>query len=239
MEKLKKVTGLWNVRHKWPSSKLPLEIIKTNILSKIHDDHLKNVISRVLKRFSFDLAWWPNFWLQVTQFWTRCRNHQEEHLEYSWWLFKQEGQDGPVSLTWLPDKSESIGLSVQKKKLNTDFQAGGHHGFPIRMILASFYLPVTSILPMKFQSIALLVQEKKFKMDLQHFNTPILPIKFRVSGPFYSGEVQNRFSRWQLWRQSCISDRNDFSYFWSTSQLDDFYQVSSQLAFWFRRRSEK
>ena len=32
---------------------------------------------------------------------------------------------------------------------------------------------------------------------------------------------------------------NDFSYLWSTSHLDDSYQVSSQLAFQFRRRSKK
>ena len=68
MEKLKEVAGPWNICHKWPSSKLHLEIIKTNILSKIHDDHFKNVTSRVLTRFSFDLAWWPSVWLQVTQF---------------------------------------------------------------------------------------------------------------------------------------------------------------------------
>ena len=33
-----------------------LEIIKTNMLSKIHDDYLKNVTTRVLTRFSADLA---------------------------------------------------------------------------------------------------------------------------------------------------------------------------------------
>ena len=47
--------------------------------------------------------------------------------------------------------SESIGLSAQEKKFNIDFQDGGHLGFPIRMILATCYLQVTSILPMKFQ----------------------------------------------------------------------------------------
>ena len=40
--------------------KLDLEIIKLNILSKIYDN-LKNVITIVLKWFSFDLAWWPSF----------------------------------------------------------------------------------------------------------------------------------------------------------------------------------
>ena len=47
------------------------------------------------------------------------------------------------------------------------FQDGGHLGFTIRTILATFDLQVTSILPMKFESISLLVQEKKFKTDFQ------------------------------------------------------------------------
>ena len=63
---------------------------------------------------------------------------------------------------------------------------GGHLGFPIGTFLAIFYLHVT----------------------------PMLPIKFRVSWPFGSGEeVQNRFSRWWSEQPSWISDRNDFSYF--------------------------
>ena len=45
--------------------------------------------------------------------------------------------------------SESIGLSVQEK-FNIDFQDGGHLGYPIRMILATSELLVTSILPVKF-----------------------------------------------------------------------------------------
>ena len=47
--------------------------IKTNILSNIYDDHFKNVTSRALKRFSFDLASgdlasdikWPSFKLDL------------------------------------------------------------------------------------------------------------------------------------------------------------------------------
>ena len=61
-----------------------------------------------------------------------------------------------------------------------------------------------------FESIALLVQEKKF-----------------------------RFSRWLPQPQFEISYHNDLSYFWSTSHPDASYQVSSQLAFQFRRRREK
>ena len=40
-----------------PSFKLDLEIIKTNILSNIYDDFLKNVTSGMLTSFPFDLAW--------------------------------------------------------------------------------------------------------------------------------------------------------------------------------------
>ena len=39
-----------------PSFKPDLEINKTNILSKIHDDCFQNVTARVLTRFSADLA---------------------------------------------------------------------------------------------------------------------------------------------------------------------------------------
>ena len=46
---------------------------------------------------------------------------------------------------------ESIGLSVQEKKLNIDFQDGGHLGFLIRTILAIFDLQVTLMLPTKFR----------------------------------------------------------------------------------------
>ena len=53
---------------------------------------------------------------------------------------KQEGQDGPVSLTSLLDKFESVGLLVQEKKFNIDFQDGGHHV----MILATFDLQWSS-----------------------------------------------------------------------------------------------
>ena len=49
-------------------------------------------------------------------------------------------------------------------------------------------------------------------------------------------EAKKRFSRW---RPSWISDRHDFSYFLSTSHPDASYNVWSQLAFRFRRRSEK
>ena len=100
---------------------------------------------------------------------------------------------------------ESIGLSVQEKKRKIDFQDGSngsHLGFLIGTILAIFDLQVTLM----------------------------LPSKFGVNWPFVSGEeAKNRFSRWRPWRPSLISDRHDFSYFWTTGHPDASYQVSSQL----------
>ena len=56
----------------WPSFTHILELIKTNILSKIHDYCFKNVTARVLTRFSADLARdlvfdpkWPSFKLDL------------------------------------------------------------------------------------------------------------------------------------------------------------------------------
>ena len=76
--------------HKWPSFQLDLEIIKTNILSKIHDDCFKKVVARVLMKFSTDLARWPSFLPHVTQYRTGPWNHQDKHFEQdSWWLLQK------------------------------------------------------------------------------------------------------------------------------------------------------
>ena len=117
-------------------------------------------------------------------------------------------------------------------KYNKHKQDGSHLGFPIRMILATVDLQVTSILPMNFESIALSAQEKKFKTDFQDGHhgcnlgfpiamiwaifypqvIPMLPTKFRVNWPFSSEEERkNRFSKWP---HSWISNWNDFSYFY-------------------------
>ena len=68
---------------------------------------------------------------------------------------------------------------------------------------------------------------------------PMLPTNFQVNWPFSSGEVKNTFSKWRPWRPSWVSDLNTFSYFLSTNLSDRSYQVSSQVAFWFRRISGK
>ena len=87
-----------------------------------------------------------------------------------------------------------------------------HLGFPIRTISATVDLQVTLILTIDFESIALLVQEKKFKIDFQ------------------DGHL-GRHLGFPIRTISAISDlqvTNDAS-----------YQVSSPVAFRFRRRSEK
>ena len=56
----------------------------------IHDDCLKNVTARVITRFSPDLARWPSFWPQVTQFRTWPRNHQGKHSEQDSWRLLQQ-----------------------------------------------------------------------------------------------------------------------------------------------------
>ena len=98
-----------------------------------------------------------------------------------------------------------------EKKIFQDGHHRSHLGLLISTILAIFDLQVTLM----------------------------LPTKFGVNWPFGSGDAaKNRFSRWRPCRPSWISDRIHFSYFWSTSHPDASYQVSSQLPFGFRRRSE-
>ena len=153
--------------------------------------------------------------------------------------------------SFLP-RFESIGLLIQEKKWKTDFQdcpMFGHLGFWIRTILLFFDLQATLIFP--FESAGLSVQEKKWKIDFQdgshggHLGFPILaifdlqvtlilPTMFQIHKPFSTEEAKNRFQKGPPLLPSWISDRNNFL---STSHPDASYQVSSQLPFWFRRRS--
>ena len=161
-----------------------------------------------------------------------------------------------LQVTWMfPTKS--IGLSVQERKWKIDFKNGGQLGFSMGKILASFDLQVIPMLLTKFQVNWLRFRRRKnrfFQDGLScccHLEFPIrpilaifdlqvtlmLPTKFQVKWSFCSGEVKNRFSRWL---PSWISHGEGFSYFWSTNLPPNaFYQVSSQLAFRFRRRSKK
>ena len=110
---------------------------------------------------------------------------------------------------------ESTGFFNLGEEAKMDFQdglKGSHLGFPIGTILAIFNLQIITM----------------------------LPTKFRVNWSFSSEEeAKNRFSRWPPWRRSWTFDRDDFCYFWSISHPNASYHVWSQLAFGFRRRSEK
>ena len=138
-----------------------------------------------------------------------------------------------MPLYFLP-RFESTGPLVQETKGKINFQDGCHGDhleFPIGMLLAIFDLQAAPILPIRFGSTGLLVPNWFLTcchgghlgfliwtilaiFDLQV--ALILPIKFCVNRLFNSGEeAKNRFSRW---RPSWISDQNNFSYFWSTSQ---------------------
>ena len=144
---------------------------------------------------------------------------------------------------------------TQEKKRKIDFQdgdQGGHLGFSIGTILATFDLQVTPMLPTKFRVNWHFGLGEQAKNRFSRFRigkiiaifdlhvTPMLPSKFGVNWPFGSGEeAKNRFSRQLPWQPSWISDRNNLSYFLSTSHPNASYQVWSQLAFGFRRRSEK
>ena len=71
--------------------------------------------------------------------------------------------------------------------------------------------------------------------------TLMLPIKFHLNWPFGSGEkAKNRFSRWLSRWPFWISNRNtcNFNYFLTTSHSDASFQVLSQMAIQFRRRSK-
>ena len=90
-----------------------------------------------------------------------------------------------MSLRYFLSNFESMGISIQKKKFNIDFQdgnCGGHLVYLIGTILATFDLQATSMIITKFQ----------------------------VNWPFSSGEeAKNRFSRWPSW----ISYWNDLATF--------------------------
>ena len=142
-------------------------------------------------------------------------------------------------------------------KYNKHKQDGSHLGFPIRMILATVDLQVTSILPVNFVSIALLVQEKKFKTDFQdgrqsrNLGFPITtfelfliyksPRCFLPSFESIGLLVQKKKGKidFQDCRHLGFPIRTILAIFISTSHLDASYQFSNQLALWFKKISKK
>ena len=84
---------------------------------------------------------------------------------------------------------ESIGRSVQEKKLSINFQNGGHLGLPIRMISATFDLDTSDVVSNQ------------------------LAFWFRIK------QNQNRLSTWLLGRPSWIPKQHDFRYFLSCKKV--------------------
>ena len=81
----------------------------------------------------------------------------------------------------LPSSFKPIYFLFQVKMRKIGFQDDGHLVYSIGAILATFYLQVT----------------------------PMLPTKFHVNWPFFSGEeVKNKFLRWWPWQPSWILDWN-------------------------------
>ena len=112
-------------------------------------------------------------------------------------------------------------------------------GFPIGTILFVFFIHVALILP-PFSSEE--EAQNRFPrwlsswiLDWNDFNN-FWFTSFESIGllAFGSEEAQSRSSICLQWRQPWIYNLNDFPYFWSTSHPDTSYQVSSELAFWFR-----
>ena len=103
-----------------------------------------------------------------------------------------------------------------------------HDFFTIGMILAIFDLQVTPMLPTKFgvnwpfgSGEEAIGGHLGFRIGTILSQSPMPPTKFGVNWLLGLGvEAKNRFSRWRPWRPSWISDRHDFSYFWSTSHPD-------------------
>ena len=149
----------------------------------------------------------------------------------------------------LPMNFESIALLVQEKKFKTDFQDGWD--FLSQRFELFFYLQVTPMLPTKFRVNWPFSSEEEGKNrfsrwppswisdwnDFSYFHIYkssrcFLPI-FKSTGPLVQENKQKkRVSRWDF-------RSKQFKLFRSTSHPNASYQVSSQMAFQFRRRSEK
>ena len=79
-----------------------LDIIKTNIQQKFQHAKIKNTASRVLTRFSFNLAYWPSFWHNMTHIRIWPKYHQDKLSDKSSRCSsKQEGQSVPKSIHWV------------------------------------------------------------------------------------------------------------------------------------------
>ena len=137
-------------------------------------------------------------------------------------------------------------------KYNKQKQDGSHLRFPIRMILATVDLTSHLHISNELESIVLSVQEKKtFKMDamaaIWDFLSQQFELFFIYKSPrcflpsFESNGISVQEKKWKTdFQDGCHGGHLGFlTATCSTSHPDTSYQVSSQMAFQFRRRSEK
>ena len=159
----------------------------------------------------------------------------------------------------LPSKFQvnlSFGSGGEAK---TDFQdgnCGGHLGIPIEMILPLFNQQVTPMLPTQFQVNwpfglggegknrfsrwrprwpSLILDRELFELFLIHKS----PQCFLPSQLAFREKLKIEFQDGHHSSTLGFLVRRILDIFWSTSHPNASYQVSSQLAFQFRRRSEK
>ena len=131
------------------------------------------------------------------------KKFKNRFLRWWWWWPSWISDLNYFSYFWSTshlNSLESINLSIKEKNFKIDFQdgpCGSHPGFPIGMNLAIFDLQVT----------------------------PILPSKFWVNQHFRRTSPKNRFSKWQLWWPSWISNPKDLQVF-STYNLPQYFLPS-------------
>ena len=154
------------------------------MLSKIHVDCLKNVITRVLTRYSADLARWPSFWSRVTQFRTWPKIIKTNILNRI-----QDDCLKNVTARVITRFSADLAIWPSFWPQVTQFRTWLRNHQDEHFEQDSWWLlkQVTPLLPRKFG-----------------VNWPL------GSGE----EAKAGFSRWLSWRPSWISDWNDFRYFY-------------------------
>ena len=77
-----------------------------------------------------------------------------------------------------------------KKKFNIDFREGGHLGYPIRTILATFNLQITSILPMNFRVTCPFGSEETFSKRIFQMAAKTTILRFPIKMSFANFDLK-------------------------------------------------
>ena len=164
--------------------------------------------------------------------------------------------DHQVSRCFLPS-FKSIGLFVQEKKAKIDLNDDGYFGFSMATVLAIFYLQVTPMLPTKFQVNwpfgSGIEAKNRFSRWWSSWISDRNNFSFFLSTGHHDASYQGfesiGLSVQEKKRKIDFQDGDHGGHLGypirtilailSTSQPNASYQVSSQMAFWFRRRCAK